>query len=203
MRFAFIIDDYMPDSTRIGAKMFHELALEFVKNGHEAIVIRPGCNQSEKIVKTFYEGVSVWSFKSPPLKDISKISRALNESCLSFNAWRAIKSDVLSASFDGVVFYSPSIFFGGLVGKIKKVWGCQSYLVLRDLFPQWAVDSGFIKKGSLIECYFRFFEKINYYNADHIGLMSGNNIDFFSKTEESSQSKTQLLRNWGLYITFG
>lgn len=196
MRFAFIIDDYMPDSTRVGAKMFHELALEFLKNGHEVVVIRPDSNQSEKLVKKLYEGVFVWSFRSPPLKDISKINRAINESYLSFNAWRSIKSEVLSTCFDGIILYSPSIFFGSLVGRIKKVWGCQSYLVLRDLFPQWAIDSGFIKKGSVIEHYFRFFEKINYHNADYIGLMSDNNIDFFNKCEPEFISKTQLLRNW-------
>lgn len=201
MRLALLIDDYLPDSTRVGAKMFHELACELLKCGHDVVVITPGFNQKKLLEKSSLDGVTVWRFSSGQLKDIGKVKRAINETLLSTRAWNAIKPEVSSGCFDGVVYYSPSIFFSGLVNKLKKVSSCKSYLVLRDLFPQWAVDEGLMKQGSLIEKYFRFFEKLNYKAADNIGLMSENNLTLFNgRTDNIYQ--TTILRNWAAFNPF-
>ncbi|MEY8213654.1 MAG: glycosyltransferase family 4 protein, partial [Colwellia sp.] len=97
--------------------------------------------------------------------------------------------------FDGVVYYSPSIFFGYLASKIKKACQCHAYLILRDMFPQWAIDEGLIKHGSLIEKYFRFFERLNYSSADCIGLMSPKNLRLFENIN-GSKYNTEVLYNW-------
>ncbi|MBB1275955.1 glycosyltransferase family 4 protein [Pseudoalteromonas sp. SR43-3] len=195
MKLALIIDDYLPDSTRVGAKMFHDLALELISMGHNVTVITPAVGQEKKVTEQSVEGVTVWRFSSGPIKDVGKVTRALNETLLSFKAWSAIKENVNEHTFDGVIYYSPSIFFGGLVNKIKKHCKCPSYLVLRDLFPQWVIDAGMIKKGSLIEKYFKFFEQRSYKTANTIGLMSEKNIEVF---KQSNQDKypTEVLRNW-------
>ena len=195
MKLALIIDDYLPDSTRVGAKMFHDLALELISMGHNVTVITPAVGQEKKVTEHSVEGVRVWRFSSGPIKDVGKVTRALNETLLSFKAWSAIKENVNEHTFDGVIYYSPSIFFGGLVNKIKKRCKCPSYLVLRDLFPQWVIDAGMIKKGSLIEKYFKFFEQRSYKAANTIGLMSDKNIEVF---KQSNQDKypIEVLRNW-------
>lgn len=195
MRLALIIDDYLPSSTRVGAKMFHELAVELNANNHHVTVITPSITQASSFAEEYIDGVNVWRFRSGPIKDVGKVTRALNETLLSFKAWQAIKHKVQSDSFDGVIYYSPSIFFGGLVSKIKQVCKCPSYLVLRDLFPQWVVDAGMIRAGSLIERYFRFFEHHSYRQADVIGLMSEKNIEVFCQAN-STRYPTEILRNW-------
>lgn len=195
MKLALIIDDYLPDSTRVGAKMFHELAIELMVNGHSVTLITPAVGQKSSFVEEDIDGVNVWRFRSGPIKDVGKVTRALNETLLSFKAWQAIKHKVQSDSFDGLIYYSPSIFFGGLVSKIKQVCKCPSYLVLRDLFPQWVVDAGMIRAGSLIERYFRFFEHYSYRQADVIGLMSEKNIEVFCQTN-GARYPIEILRNW-------
>lgn len=195
MKLALIIDDYLPDSTRVGAKMLHELALELIVSGHNVIVITPAVGQAQKFTEQSIDGITVWRFSSGPIKDVGKVTRALNETLLSFRAWSAIKQHVDEHTFDGVIYYSPSIFFGGLVNKIKQRCNCSSYLVLRDLFPQWVIDAGMIKKGSLIEQYFRFFEKRSYQAADTIGLMSEKNVEVFCQSN-SVVYPTEILRNW-------
>ena len=201
MRLALLIDDYMPDSTRVGAKMFHELACECVKCGHDVVVIIPGINQKTPLEKSVLDGVTVWKFRSGQIKDIGKVKRAINETLLSTRAWNAIKAEVNPDYFDGIVYYSPSIFFSRLVRKLKKVCGCKSYLVLRDLFPQWAVDEGLMKQGSIIEKYFRFFETLNYEAANHIGLMSQNNLTLFNNRTDNVY-QTTILRNWAAFTPF-
>ena len=195
MHLALIIDDYLPNSTRVGAKMFHELALELMEIGYNVTVITPAIGQVKSFTVQNIDGVNVWRFSSGPIKDVGKITRAFNETLLSCRAWSAIKRNINERTFDGVVYYSPSIFFGDLVNKIKQRCKCRSYLVLRDLFPQWVIDAGILKEGSLIADYFKFFEKRSYQAADTIGLMSEKNIEVF-KQINSTCYPTEILRNW-------
>ncbi|SPY79334.1 Uncharacterised protein [Providencia rustigianii] len=41
MHIALIIDDYLPSSTRVAAKMIHELAIELTALGNEVTIITP------------------------------------------------------------------------------------------------------------------------------------------------------------------
>ncbi|WP_217522765.1 glycosyltransferase family 4 protein [Vibrio metschnikovii] len=195
MRLALIIDDYLPHSTRVGAKMFHELACYYVSLGHDVTVVTPAAGQIDQLVKRKIDKVNVWYFSSGAIKDVPKITRAINETLLSLRAWRAISAEVKPDTFDGIIYYSPSIFFGWLVSKIKTRCQCKAYLVLRDLFPQWTIDAGMIRSGSVIEKYFRFFEQYSYDQADMIGLMSEKNQQFFNIATDS-QYQTEILRNW-------
>ncbi|ELL6701106.1 glycosyltransferase family 4 protein [Salmonella enterica] len=194
MKLALIIDDYLPDSTRVGAKMFHELAQEFIQRGHDVTVIYPDSSLQEKILFDSFQGVKTWRFKSGSLKDVSKIQRAINETLLTYRAWNAIKNQIKEETFDGVVYYSPSIFWGHLVKKIKTRCQCPAYLILRDMFPQWVIDAGMLKAGSPIELYFRFFERSSYRQANRIGLMSEKNLDIFRITHRGYPC--EVLRNW-------
>lgn len=194
MKLALIIDDYLPSSTRVGAKMFHELALEFMQRGHDVTVITPDTSLQEAVSFDTFQGVKTWRFKSGPLKDVSKIHRAINETFLSYRAWKSIKTQIKKETFDGVVYYSPSIFWGYLVKKIKARCQCPAYLILRDMFPQWVIDAGMLKAGSLIERYFRIFETISYRQANRIGLMSDKNLEVFRGTNKGYPC--EVLRNW-------
>ena len=194
MKLALIIDDYLPHSTRVGAKMFHELACELINNGHVVTVITPYNDQKETLKVGKIDNVNIWQFRSGAIKDVSHATRALNESLLSVLGWRAIRHLIHHDTFDGVIYYSPSIFWGGLISKIKKRCQCPAYLVLRDIFPQWAVDAGVIKKDSLVEKFFRYFERKSYDQAARIGLMSENNrIQFVA---QNPSRNCEVLRNW-------
>lgn len=200
MRIALIPDDYLPSSTLVHAKMFHELACEFIKQGHDVIVITPGLpNQNKKLLKETFDGVNVWRFRAGPRRGVSKLKRAINESMLSVNAWHAIKHEVKKAPFDLCVNYSPTIFFGPLMAKFKNKFDTYIYLVLRDMFPQWVIDEGMITEDSLIAKYFRYFEHINYKASHTIGLMSKANIDYFSSVNPQYKN-TEVFLNWASII---
>lgn len=196
MRLALIIDDYLPHSTRVGPKMMHELAIELKHQGHEPFVVTPGVDdQQDLLVEDRMDNISILRFRSGPLKDIPKVKRAINESLLSVRAWRALAPTLRTQRIDGIVYYSPSIFFGPLVHRLKQTWNCPSYLILRDLFPQWVIDEGMIREGSIIARYFRYFEQKSYQAADHIGLMSQKNLDIFQQMNPHL-TKTGILYNW-------
>lgn len=194
MKLALIIDDYLPNSTRVGAKMFHELAVELVNHGHQVTVITPDSTISQRLTCVELDGVHIWRFKSGPIKDVNKVLRAVNETLLSCRAWLAIKDTVQPSTFDGIIYYSPSIFWGRLVYRLKRRCSCKAYLVLRDLFPQWVIDAGLLRAGTLFEKYFRLFERYSYEQADSIGLMSEKNLQLFK--EQNGHYPGEILRNW-------
>ena len=195
MRVALLPDDYLPNSTRVHAKMFHELALELKSRGHEPIIITPGePNQHSTLVINTIDDIEIWRFKSGRTRDVGRVKRALNESLLSIRAWLAIRRKVKSMPFDLCINYSPTIFFGLLAKKIQK-HGAYVYLILRDMFPQWVIDEGLIKEGSPIARYFRFFERLNYKTSDCIGLMSQANLILFHKLHPGYPN-AQILMNW-------
>ena len=195
MKICLIVDDYMPHSIKVAAKMMHELACEFVSRGHEVTVITPSSEISNQVDIGILDGVKVCRFKSGRIKNVGKVKRAINETLLSFYAWISLKSYLQENKHDMIIYYSPSIFWGGLVGKLKKNWNVPSYLILRDLFPQWAIDQKLIRQGSVLEKYFRYFEKINYAVADTIGLMSKKNLEWF-KDNIGASANLEVFFNW-------
>lgn len=199
MKILLLVDDYLPHSTKIGAKMMHELAIALFENGHQVAIATPDYRIKSKYELDKIDQIDVYRFRSPNVKDESKIKRAINETALSFNAYKNLKSVFKENQFQLIVSYSPSIFFGPLIKKLKKKWNAKSYLILRDLFPQWVIDHGLIKEKSAIATYFRKFEKINYKAADRIGLQSPKNLDWFIE-KFGLKNKAEVLYNWSSEI---
>jgi len=201
MKICLVIDDYLPSSIKVGAKMMHELGKEFVALGHNVTVITPdprlynrtNVNQGYDICEL--DGVTVFRFHSGEIKNVSKVKRAINETLLSYRAWKFGKHYFKQNPHDLIIYYSPTIFWGRLVSRLKKLWGCTSYLVLRDFFPQWVIDNGMLSAKSPITRYFRFFESLSYRAADTIGIQSPKNLAWFSKTC-SVKKPLDLLYNW-------
>ena len=195
MKICIIVDDYLPDSIKVSAKMMHELACELKKNGHDVTVITPVSKCDSKIEMVIIDDIRVYRFQSGEIKNIGKVKRAINETLLSYRAWKYLSNFFRENPHDYIIYYSPSIFWGTLVSKLKKLWNVPTYLILRDFFPQWAIDQGLIKENSLIEKYFRFFENKCYEPADTIGVMSQKNLEWFKKTYQLDK-KLEVLYNW-------
>ena len=195
MKILLIVDDYMPTSIKVAAKMMHELACELLASGHKVSVLTPDSTISTNLDLLELDGINIYRFKSGQIKNVSKIKRALNETLLSLRGWYYAKQVLKENKHDFIVYYSPSIFFGPLVYKIKKLWNVKAYLILRDFFPQWAIDNKILTKNSLIAYYFQFFEKLNYKVADRIGVMSEKNLIWF-KNYYKTDIPVEVLYNW-------
>ncbi len=184
----------MPHSIKVAAKMMHELACEFIKQGYEVSVITPDNTISSLSVEKL-DGVNIYRFHSGEIKNVGKVKRAINETLLSWNAWKNSKDVLKNNPHDLIIYYSPTIFFGPFIYMLKKQWNVKSYLVLRDFFPQWTIDNKILKKHSLITYYFKIFERINYAVADTIGVMSEKNLEWFSNYYKT-EKPLEVLYNW-------
>jgi glycosyltransferase involved in cell wall biosynthesis len=195
MKICIVVDDYLPASKKVAAKMMHELAIELNHQKHEITVITPDSDISSKIEMSELDSIKICKFKSGSIKNVSKIQRAINESLLSFKAWIYCNEYFKNNPHDLILYYSPSIFWGPLIRKLKKLWNVKSYLILRDFYPQMFFDEGLIKEYSLIGFYFKFFEWVNYKYADIIGIESPKNLEWFNN-KKKSKKPCELLYNW-------
>lgn len=91
--------------------------------------------------------------------------------------------------FDLIIYSTPPITFLKIIRFIKLKHGAASYLLLKDIFPQNAVDLGLIRKNGLINKYFAKKEKDLYSVSDYIGCMSKANVDFILKANPEIDNK--------------
>ena len=147
MRIALVADTFPPLRSS-GAVQLRDLTREFVRQGHSLCVLLPSPDLPEPWRLEGFEGAQVLRLKAPRTKDVGHLRRTLAELRMPFSMRHALrKSPMADEQWNGVVWYSPSIFHGPLVGTLKRLSGCKSYLIIRDIFPEWAVDMGLMGRG--------------------------------------------------------
>lgn len=195
MRVALIADTFPPLRTS-GAVQLRDLSREFFRQGHELTVILPSTGQQEPWLLQEIDGVQLLRLKAPRTKDVGYIRRTLGEAAMPFAMlWNLRKSPLANEKWDGVIWYSPSIFHGPLVSALKRSSGCICYLIIRDIFPEWAVDMGLMSRGLS----YRFFDAIarfQYSVADVIGIQAKGNRRYFEEWLKQPDRKLEVLQNW-------
>lgn len=195
MQIALIADTFPPVRTS-GAVQLRDLTREFVRQGHSLSVLLPAPDQSEPWKLEEFDGAKVLRLKAPRTKDIGYVRRTLAELAMPFAMLHNLrKSPLAKERWDGVVWYAPSIFHGPLVSSLKKSSACKSYLIIRDIFPEWAVDMGLMGRGLP----YRFFDavaKYQYSVADVIGVQTPGNQRYFNPWLERPGRHLEVLQNW-------
>ncbi|MGX7927478.1 glycosyltransferase family 4 protein [Tsuneonella sp. HG094] len=193
MRLALVTEAYPPQRSS-GAVQMRDLAREFARQGHQPVVLMPMPGQAESWTSASDEGVEIYRLRAPEMKDISYTRRTVNEFLMPFAMRRALRgSPVDLAGFDGVVCYSPSIFHGPLVRSLKTASGCPAYLILRDIFPQWMLDLGLIRRNWR----FRVLQAVadyEYSQCDVIGIQTPGNAEFVAA--HARRARVEVLPNW-------
>lgn len=99
-------------------------------------------------------------------------------------------------NFDLILYSTPPITLNGVISQLKKKYNAYTYLMLKDIFPQNAVDLEFFSKTSLLYKMFRRKEKRLYQISDYIGCTSPGNIEFVLKhNKEVVASKLNICPN--------
>lgn len=195
MRIALIADTFPPLRTS-GAVQLRDLSREFVRQGHAITVILPTAGLATPWLLEDMNGVQVLRLKAPRTKDIGYVRRTINEFLMPFVMLRNLrKSPLADVRWDGVVWYSPTIFLGPIANALKKVSYCHSYLIIRDIFPEWAVDMGLLGRG-LPYRFFKAVEQYQYSVADVIGVQTPANLPYFNHWNGKSGRRVEVLQNW-------
>jgi glycosyltransferase involved in cell wall biosynthesis len=196
MKFA-IISDSFPPLKNSGAVQVKDLSIEFVRQGHEIVVITPSSEISTRYLLEEFDRVKVVRLKAPKIRDISYLRRVIGEFIMPFMMIHHLKhNSLIDNNFDGIITYAPSIFLGPLAKMLKKTNNCSNYLILRDIFPQWAFDVGLLSNYGLPYYLFKRVERYLYSTADIIGVQTPANLKYFNENVVYRTGRIEVLQNW-------
>ena len=165
--------------------IYSDLLREFIKNGHSIYILSP-VEQMNKAENPIIQepGAKIVKVKTGRIQKTNIIEKGINTILIESRFKRAIKKYFKNIKFDLVLYPTPPITFTNVVKYVKKRDGAKSYLMLKDIFPQNAVDIGMLSKTGIkgiIYRYFRRKEKKLYAVSDRIGCMSPANVEYLLK----------------------
>lgn len=204
MRVVLVAQVYLPD-TSSGAVQMHDLAQEFQRQGHEVLVMVPDHELTTPCRVDAVEGVQVLRLRGPQTRgDISLLRRAFAELWMPAAMIAAFaRSPLRDDTWDAVAWYSPSIFLAPFVRYLKRRCTGGAYLILRDIFPDWAVDAGVMRRSAPY-FFFKAVAAYQYSVGDVIGVQSPGNLSRLRKWAGPTR-QVEVLHNWlsDLTITQG
>ncbi len=171
----------------IGVKeIYPDLLREFVAKGHQVYVVSPRERRMGVQTNVITEGaVHYLGVHTLNLQKTNVIEKGVGQILVENQFKKAIKKFWNDIKFDLILYATPPITLQGVVKYLKrKNPQAISYLMLKDIFPQNAVDIGMMTttgvKG-LLYGYFRKKEKALYAVSDFIGCMSPANVEYVLK----------------------
>lgn len=162
-----------------------DLLREFQKHGHTVYVVSPSERRkgiSSRVVKE-----NEATILKPVIGNIQKtsiIEKGVSTLTIGRKLIKAIRSNLSDVKIDLLLYCTPPITFLSVIEFVKNRDGARSYLLLKDIFPQNAVDLGMMTTTGirgLLYKHFRQQEKKLYRVSDRIGCMSPANVDYVIK----------------------
>lgn len=179
--------------------IYTSLLKKFIENKHELYIINP---IEKRLYKNQYlgikkiDGVNYINVKIGNITKTNKIEKGISTIDIERKYINAIKKHLNNVTFDLVLYPTPPITFYKVIKYLKKRDDSLTYLMLKDIFPQNAVDLGYFSEINPIYKYFRNKEKKLYEISDYIGCMSKANVDYLIRNNPSlNKSKIEILPN--------
>ena len=169
--------------------IYTDLMREFVKDGHDLYIISPTEKRKNEPTRLIDNGkVKILKLQIGNTQKTNLIEKGISTLTLESKFKSGIKKYFDDVKFDLVLYSTPPITLQKAVEFVKYRDQAKTYLLLKDIFPQNAVDLGLLKTSGikgLIYKYFRSKEERLYKISDYIGCMSNANVEFLLKNNPS------------------
>lgn len=179
---------------------YTDLLREFIRHGDKVYILSPIEKRAGYDCRLIEEENSkiLW-VKTGNITKTNIIEKGISTVLIETQFLRAIKKYFSDVHFDLVLYPTPPITFVKVVEYVKKRDGAKTYLLLKDIFPQNAVDIGIMSttgvKGLLYK-YFRNKERKLYKISDTIGCMSPANVQYvLNYNPEVDKKKVEVCPN--------
>lgn len=177
--------------------IYSDLMRELRSRGHKIYIAAPAERRygmpTTLIKEENVEILKIWTFN---IQKTNLIEKGMGTLLIEYQFDRAIRRYWGDVNFNLVLYATPTITFNNVVDRVKKRCGSRSYLMLKDIFPQNAVDLGMLRKGGLMHSFFRRKERKLYRISDRIGCMSPANCRYvIEHNPEVDARKVELCPN--------
>lgn len=163
--------------------IYQDLMRKFRDEGHQVYIVTASerrLGQQTSLVDS--HGVKILNVKTLNVQKTNLVEKGIGTLLIESQFKAAIKKYLGDIKFDLITYSTPPITFTNVVKYLKKKNPqAVSYLQLKDIFPQNAVDMKMFGEKSIFNWYFRKKEKSLYEASDYIGCMSPANVDFLLK----------------------
>ncbi|MBQ9082045.1 MAG: glycosyltransferase family 4 protein [Clostridia bacterium] len=162
--------------------LYSDLLRSFIRRGHTVHCISPVEKRTRRQTQLIESGGNrILKLQIGDTQKVNIIRKGLSLLQIEPLFIRAIQKYFSDVRFDAVLYATPPVTFSKVIRFVKKRDGARSYLMLKDIFPQNAVDLGMMSltgPKSVLYHYFRSKEKQLYALSDRIGCMSQANVDY-------------------------
>lgn len=156
--------------------IYTDLLKEFEINGHEVTVISPIERRNWRKSNSINDK-RILKVKIPNITKTNVVEKGISTLVIDKLYLRTIKKYIDSDSYDLIIYTTPPVTFEKTISYFKER-KIKTYLLLKDIFPQNAIDLNLMKENSFLHKFFRNKEKNLYLNADFIGCMSPKNVSY-------------------------
>ena len=166
--------------------IYADLIKQFLNEGHKLTVISPDETISEDIISVDESLINI-RIKNGPIQKTSPLKKLIN-------LWRLDKKSISvlrkeTDKFDLVICMISHCAFFRTVKYIKDRDKVFIYNMVKDIFPQNAVDLGMMKKGGLLYKWFKAKESRYYKISDCLGVLSDKAVQFLRKDNQKLKDK--------------
>lgn len=162
--------------------IYTDLLREFRGRGHRIYALTPVERREGRDTYTIKEeNALIFRIRTGNIQKTGIIEKGISTMTLDRLFLRTVRRCLAHVRFGLVLYSTPPITFGKTVEYVKQRDGAGTFLLLKDIFPQNAVDLGMMTVdgfGGVLYRYFRRKEKKLYHISDYIGCMSEKNVEY-------------------------
>ena len=174
--------------------IYQDLMRKFRDEGHQVYIVTAAerrLGQETSLVDS--HGVKILNVKTLNVQKTNIVEKGIGTLLIERQFKAAIKKYLGDVKFDLITYSTPPITFTNVVKYLKQQNPqAVSYLQLKDIFPQNAVDIGMMSTTGVKGLLYKFFrrkEKKLYAFSDYIGCMSPANVEFVLKHNPEVDAK--------------
>lgn len=146
-------------------------------------------------IQQYNKKATIHYINNKKIFNVNVVRKAINLLTLNNKFKKVIKKRLLNNKYDLILFKTPPITLNSTIKYAKKKFNAKTYLSLKDIFPQNAVDLNMFSKRGLIYRYFRVKEKRLYKISDYIGAMSKGNLEYILNNNKIDKNKLEINPN--------
>lgn len=192
----------MVDVDLNGRGIYNDLMRKFRSEGHHIYIVCPvERRKGKKTYLTQNNDVNILYVRTLNLQKTNIIEKGVGQLMLEPLFKRSVKKYYGDVKFDLILYSTPPITFNKVISYAKETLGnkATTYLMLKDIFPQNAVDLGLMKTTGLQGLLYKVFrnkERELYRISDWIGCMSPANARYIIEhNPEIDSTKVELAPN--------
>lgn len=176
--------------------IYHDLVRELSRKGLNVYLVFPREKRTNLPTEMETNGnIHILKVRTGNITKTRFIEKGISTLLIEDQYLRGIKKYFRDVHFDLVMYSTPPITFEKVIKYFKRKHQSKTYLVLKDIFPQNAVDIEILAKDSFIWKYFRRKEKNLYQLSDRIGCMSEGNVQYVLAHNQLEKEKVEIFPN--------